>query len=84
MQNTKIQPGTFLRNSANFTFQVLATNDPNQLALKPIDHEGNTKFFNRSVLEALYKNHNYVIVTNPNNWHEKFITKAYAQRLLIK
>jgi hypothetical protein len=84
MQQSKIQSGSFIRNSGGFTFQVALSET--SATLYPIDDQESTspKTMNRSIFDALVRNKNFDVVNNPNNVHERILTKQYASRFLTK
>ena len=77
--------GTYIRNGNGFTFQILLSEDPTKIHLKPFDHEGGIKTLPLLVYNQLQKNKNYVSVTNPNSSTERIIGKQLgSERFLIR
>jgi hypothetical protein len=77
--------GTYIRNGSGFTFQILLSEDPTMIHLKPFDHEGGIKTLPLSIYKQLQKNGNYVSVTNPNSSIERIIGKQIgSERFLIR
>jgi len=84
MQINQIKTGSFIRNSGGFTFHVTLTEK--FAHLHPIDDNTSTstKVLPIAVFNQLIRNHNFVTVTNPNNAHERILTKSYGSRLLTQ
>ena len=84
MQINQIKTGSYIRNSGGYTFHVTLTEK--FAHLYPIDdaQTATTKVLPLTVFNQLVKNHNFVTVTNPNNVHERILTRAYGSRLLTQ
>lgn len=84
MQINQISTGSFIRNSGGYTFHVTLTET--SAHLYPVDDNttSSTKVLPLAIFKQLVKNRNFVTVTNPNNAHERILTKAYGSRLLTQ
>jgi hypothetical protein len=84
MQINQVKTGSFIRNSGGFTFHVTLTEKFAHLF--PIDDSTttSTKVLPITVFNQLVKNRNFVTVTNPNNVHERILTRSYGSRLLTQ
>ena len=84
MQINQIKTGSYIRNSGGYTFHVTLTEK--FAHLYPVDDSQTTttKVLPLTVFNQLVKNHNFVTVTNPNNVHERILTRAYGSRLLTQ